>query len=147
MILAVWITHRLLCESLSTTLLHYVKAQASDATRGLVAGLAEIDRENQYTLFSAGETPSSDDWPTNFQPRPSAIPARWLTVGWHRLRLPIPAELLTGDCDLYHSPDYFTAFATRLAASSPSMISRSSASRSAPILGSEPSWRRPCPPL
>ena len=75
-------------------------------TRGLVAGLAEIDRENQYTLFSAGETPSSGDWPSNFQPRPSAIPARWLTVGWHRLRLPIPAELLTGDCDLYHSPDF-----------------------------------------
>jgi glycosyltransferase involved in cell wall biosynthesis len=75
-------------------------------TRGLVAGLAEIDRENQYTLFSAGETPSIGDWPPNFQLRASAIPARWLTVGWHRLRLPIPAELLTGDCDLYHSLDF-----------------------------------------
>ena len=53
-------------------------------TRGLVAGLAEIDRENQYTLFSAGETPSAGDWPINFRLRASAIPARWLTVGWHR---------------------------------------------------------------
>ncbi len=75
-------------------------------TRGLVAGLAEIDRENQYTLFSAGETPSAGDWPINFRLRASAIPARWLTVGWHRMRLPIPAELLTGGCDLYHSPDF-----------------------------------------
>jgi len=75
-------------------------------TRGLVAGLAEIDRKNQYTLFSAGEAPSDGDWPLNFQLRASAIPARWLTVGWHRLCLPIPAELLTGDCDLYHSPDF-----------------------------------------
>ncbi len=75
-------------------------------TRGLVAGLAEIDRENQYTLFSAGERPSIGDWPPNFRQCTSTIPARWLTVGWHRLRLPIPAELLTGDCDLYHSPDF-----------------------------------------
>jgi len=75
-------------------------------TRGLVAGLAEIDRENQYTLFSAGETPSVRDWPANFHLRTSTIPPRWLTVGWHRLRLPIPVELLAGDCDLYHSPDF-----------------------------------------
>jgi glycosyltransferase involved in cell wall biosynthesis len=75
-------------------------------TRGLVSGLAEIDRENQYTLFSAGETPSFRDWPANFHPCTSAIPPRWLTIGWHRLRLPIPAEILTGDCDLYHSPDF-----------------------------------------
>jgi glycosyltransferase involved in cell wall biosynthesis len=76
-------------------------------TRGLVAGLAEIDRKNQYTLFSAGEMPPSvRDWPANFHLRASTIPPRWLTVGWHRLRLPIPAELLAGDCDLYHSPDF-----------------------------------------
>ena len=75
-------------------------------TRGLVSGLAEIDRENQYTLFSAGEKPRTGDWPANFRLCASAIPARWLTVGWHRLRLPIPAELLTGDCDLYHSTDF-----------------------------------------
>ena len=71
-----------------------------------MAGLAEIDRENRYTLFSVGETPSTGDWPVNFRLRASAIPARWLTVGWHRMRLPIPAELLTGDCDLYHSTDF-----------------------------------------
>jgi glycosyltransferase involved in cell wall biosynthesis len=75
-------------------------------TRGLVAGLAEIDKKNQYTLFSAGERPGPDAWPANFHLRVSAIPARWLTAGWHRLRLPIPAELLTGACDLYHSPDF-----------------------------------------
>jgi glycosyltransferase involved in cell wall biosynthesis len=75
-------------------------------TRGLVAGLAEIDSANQYTLFSAGETPGVRDWPANFRLRTSPIPSRWLTVGWHRLRLPLPADLLAGDCDLYHSPDF-----------------------------------------
>jgi glycosyltransferase involved in cell wall biosynthesis len=75
-------------------------------TRGLVAGLAEIDRENQYTLFSAGEMLSARDWPANFHLRASLLPPHWLTVGWHRLHLPIPAELLTGDCDLYPSPDF-----------------------------------------
>jgi len=75
-------------------------------TRGLVSALADIDQENQYILFCAGEPPSRKEWPPNFVLRQSAIPSRWLTIGWHRLRLPLPAEALTGDCDLYHSPDF-----------------------------------------
>lgn len=75
-------------------------------TRGLVAALAEIDRENQYVLFCAGSAPSADGWPSNFIVRRSAIPSRWLTIGWHRIGLPLPAEVFTGDCDLYHSPDF-----------------------------------------
>jgi glycosyltransferase involved in cell wall biosynthesis len=75
-------------------------------TRGLVAALAETDRENQYVLFCAGSAPSAAGWPSNFVVRRSAIPSRWLTVGWHRMGLPLPAEVFTGDCDLYHSPDF-----------------------------------------
>jgi glycosyltransferase involved in cell wall biosynthesis len=75
-------------------------------TRGLVEGLARIDSANLYTLFSAGDRPSAGDWPANFRLRTSPIPHRWLTVGWHRLRLPFPVELLAGACDLYHSPDF-----------------------------------------
>lgn len=75
-------------------------------TRGLVAALADIDKENQYVLLCAGGTPSRTEWPPNFAVRRTAIPSRWLTTGWHRMGLPLPAELLTGNCDLYHSPDF-----------------------------------------
>jgi glycosyltransferase involved in cell wall biosynthesis len=74
-------------------------------TRSLVAALAELDRENHYTLFCAGEKPQGQ-WPDNFVTCVSRVPARWLTVMWHRFRLPLPAERLAGDCDLYHSPDF-----------------------------------------
>ncbi len=75
-------------------------------TRCLVAALAEIGGEDRYTLFCAGGRPERTLWPAQFVLRSSRIPARWLTVAWHRLRLPIPAEWLAGDCDLYHSPDF-----------------------------------------
>jgi glycosyltransferase involved in cell wall biosynthesis len=75
-------------------------------TRGLVEALAHLDRENEYILFTAGRAPAHREWPSNFSVRSSRIPARWLTVGWHRMRLPLPAEALTGACDLYHSPDF-----------------------------------------
>ncbi len=75
-------------------------------TRGLVAALAEIDRHNNYSLFCAGEAPDRKTWPENFTVRVSNVPARWLTAGWHRLRLPLPVERLAGDCDIFHSPDF-----------------------------------------
>jgi glycosyltransferase involved in cell wall biosynthesis len=75
-------------------------------TRGLVAALAETDRENQYVLFCAGSAPSAAGWPSNFVVRRSGIPSRWLTIGWHRMGLSLPAEVFVGDCDLYHSPDF-----------------------------------------
>ncbi len=74
-------------------------------TRNLVAALAELDRENRYTLFCAGAEPGGV-WPGNFAVCASRVPARWLTAAWHRARLPLPAERFAGDCDLYHSPDF-----------------------------------------
>jgi glycosyltransferase involved in cell wall biosynthesis len=75
-------------------------------TRGLVDALAELDRDNTYTLFCAGQAPARTDWPANFRVRVVPISARWLGIGWHRLRLPAPAELLAGRCDIFHSPDF-----------------------------------------
>lgn len=75
-------------------------------TRGLVAALAALDRQNSYILFCAGERPPANDWPANFAVRHSPLAARWLTIAWHRLRIPAPAELLTGACDLFHAPDF-----------------------------------------
>lgn len=75
-------------------------------TRGLVAALAEADRDNCYRLFCAGAAPDRTTWPENFAVHVSPVPARWLTAGWHRLRLPLPVERLAGDCDIFHSPDF-----------------------------------------
>jgi glycosyltransferase involved in cell wall biosynthesis len=75
-------------------------------TRGLVDALAELDRVNTYTLFCAGQAPTRVDWPANFRVRVAPLPARWLSIGWHRLHLPVPAELLAGPCDVFHSPDF-----------------------------------------
>jgi glycosyltransferase involved in cell wall biosynthesis len=75
-------------------------------TRGLVAALAELDRENEYTLFCAGQTPVAPNWPANFTVRTSSVPARWLTAGWHRLGLALPVEWLSGSSTLFHSPDF-----------------------------------------
>jgi glycosyltransferase involved in cell wall biosynthesis len=75
-------------------------------TRGLVAALAEVDQENEYTLFCAGQSPDSGVWPANFTIRTTSVPARWLTAGWHRLKIPLPVERLAGPCDLFHSPDF-----------------------------------------
>ena len=75
-------------------------------TRGLVAALAETDHQNQYTLFVAGRAPEAGNWPPNFTVRSSRIPSRWLSAGWYRLRMQIPAESLSGGCDVYHSPDF-----------------------------------------
>ncbi len=75
-------------------------------TRGLVDALAELDQDNAYTLFCAGQPPDRDTWPANFAIQTTQVPARWLTAGWHKLRLPLPAETLAGGCDIFHSPDF-----------------------------------------
>lgn len=77
-------------------------------TRELVAALARLDHENEYTLFCAGGEPESGhaQWPDNFSVLTSRIPARWLTAGWHKLGLPMTVERLAGDCDIFHSPDF-----------------------------------------
>ena len=77
-------------------------------SRNLIRALAEIDTENQYTLFVAGGR--GDDglgvWPPNFRLRSIPLSDRWLHVLWQRLRLPIPIQTITGPLDLFHSPDF-----------------------------------------
>ncbi len=75
-------------------------------TRNLVSALAQLDRENTYTLFCAGDAPAHHDWPPNFSVRTTPVPERFLTAGWHKLRLPLPAERIAGAADIFHSPDF-----------------------------------------
>ena len=85
-------------------------------TRSLVHALAGADRQNDYTLLWARahgedgrELPRLDSaagFPPNFRSRRLPLNARLLTVGWQRLRLPVPIETFSGPLDLLHAPDF-----------------------------------------
>ena len=82
-------------------------------TRSLVDALARLDSGDEYLLLSA-------DAPTTARPFPSAacfqphviglagrpIGNRRLTILWHRLRLPLPVEMLAWRAEVFHGPDF-----------------------------------------
>lgn len=76
--------------------------------RELVSALSHLDDETPYRLFVAGSSiqnlPSSPG--RNFQWRPTRLTPRWLARIWHRARLPLPVELVTGRVKLYHATDF-----------------------------------------
>lgn len=78
-------------------------------TRGLVQALSQLHPENEYVLLVSGR-PSADalppSLPGNFRIRYLPLAHRWTTVLWHRLRLPVPADLFIGRVDIFHSPDF-----------------------------------------
>ena len=79
-------------------------------TRGLVRGLAEIDRDNEYVLFytlgrKTRRSPAFAGHP-NFQERPIPVADRTFTIIWHRLGLPLAVDLFTGPVDLFYFPNY-----------------------------------------
>ncbi len=78
-------------------------------TRNLVRALADVDSANSYALFAAtGRVVPGDSgpWPANFRLRRLPISDRWMHVLWQRLRLPVRIQLLIGQLDLFHSPDF-----------------------------------------
>ena len=92
-------------------------------TRSLVHALADVDRQNDYTLLWAQadgddgrELPRLDStrsFPANFRARRLPLNNRWLTAGWQRLRLPVPIETFSGPLDLLHAPDFVAPPARR----------------------------------
>ncbi len=79
-------------------------------TRGLVEALAKLDSKHEYVLFVAGGKSPTPDFgfrmPDNFHVKRIPLSDRFLTITWHRLRLPLPVDLFTGPVDIFHSPDY-----------------------------------------
>ncbi len=79
-------------------------------TYGLITTLAHLDDKNSYTLLATPDAPLNNL--QIFQPYPNftykiyPLPERWMTVGWHRLYLPIPVEWFSGRIDLFHSPNF-----------------------------------------
>jgi glycosyltransferase involved in cell wall biosynthesis len=76
--------------------------------RELVAALARLDHSTDYRLFVAGATRSKLPSPlaSNFIWKPSPIPPIWYARLWHRARLPVPVEVITGRVALYHATDF-----------------------------------------
>lgn len=77
--------------------------------RGLVNAIAEIDHQNEYVLLHAAPNPGrAVTLPPgpNFTARRLPFRERTLTILWHRLRLPLPADRLTGPVDIFHAPDF-----------------------------------------
>jgi glycosyltransferase involved in cell wall biosynthesis len=77
--------------------------------RNQVLALAEVDHDNDYRLVYA--RPNRGTVPQfpragNFSRREVGLGERWLTILWHRAKLPVPADWLSGPVDLYHCPDF-----------------------------------------
>ena len=80
-------------------------------TRELVQALVATDSDSAYTFFSAKRPltlPVPNPLPTadNVQHRPAPLDERWLYRLWYRARLPLPVQWVTGQLDLFHSPDF-----------------------------------------
>jgi glycosyltransferase involved in cell wall biosynthesis len=77
--------------------------------RNQVLALAEVDHDNDYRLVYArpnrGSTPQFPK-AVNFSRREVGLGERWLTILWHRAKVPVPADWLSGPVDLYHCPDF-----------------------------------------
>jgi glycosyltransferase involved in cell wall biosynthesis len=77
--------------------------------RNQVLALAEVDHDNDYRLVYARPDPGAvPQFPRarNFSRREVGLGERWLTILWHRAKLPVPADWLSGPVDVYHCPDF-----------------------------------------
>jgi glycosyltransferase involved in cell wall biosynthesis len=85
------------------------RAGVGRLVRNQVLALAEFDQVNDYRLVYA--RPNRDSRPQfprarNFARREVGVRERWLTIMWHRVNVPLPADWLSGPVDVYHSPDF-----------------------------------------
>jgi glycosyltransferase involved in cell wall biosynthesis len=77
--------------------------------RNQVLALAEVDHDNDYRLvYARPNRGTAPQFPRagNFSRREVGLGERWLTILWHRAKLPVPADWLSGEVDLYHCPDF-----------------------------------------
>jgi glycosyltransferase involved in cell wall biosynthesis len=87
-------------------------------TRELVTALLALESPHQYVLFAAtggiGRQASNvKRRMSNVKRQASSVKFRtipisdeWMARLWHRLRLPIPVEAITGPLDVFYSPDF-----------------------------------------
>ena len=74
--------------------------------QGLVSGLARLDHENDYVLFSSSwkERAHDESRPENFRLVDRRVPVRVLNALWHRMESPSLDWLVHATLDVAHSP-------------------------------------------
>ncbi len=86
-------------------------------TRELVSALLALDDRHDYTIFAATGALPEARWLAEVERlrtihsrqlaiRTVPISDDWMARLWHRLRLPVPIELITGHLDAFYSPDF-----------------------------------------
>src|SRR5512145_1243788 len=78
-------------------------------TRELIRALFALGAPHRYTLFYASGKrvpPPIDRLPAGTRVRRLPLHDKWLARFWHKLRLPLDVEWITGPLDLFHSPDF-----------------------------------------
>lgn len=86
-------------------------------TRELVNALLMLDNHHRYAIFAATGRVPRERWRNETRTlmevagnqltlRSIPLSDEWLVRGWHRLRLPLPVELVTGRVDVFYSPDF-----------------------------------------
>jgi glycosyltransferase involved in cell wall biosynthesis len=77
-------------------------------TRELMHALLALPADNRYSFFYASRNRIDDSKIQNLKSKIHRLPFhdKWLMRIWHRLRIPIPVELIVGQVDLFHSPDF-----------------------------------------
>src|SRR3979409_1405333 len=85
------------------------RAGVGRLVRNQVLALAEFDHDNDYRLvYARPDRGSVPQFPRarNFARREVRLRERWLTIMWHRAKVPLPADWFSGRVDLYPSPDF-----------------------------------------
>jgi glycosyltransferase involved in cell wall biosynthesis len=77
-------------------------------TRELMRALLALPSDNRYAFFYASRQRIDESKIQNPKSKIHRLPFhdKWLMRVWHRLRIPIPVELIVGPIDLFHSPDF-----------------------------------------
>jgi glycosyltransferase involved in cell wall biosynthesis len=77
-------------------------------TRELMRALLALPADNSYSFFYASRRRIDESKIRSLKSKTHRLPLhdKWLMRVWHRLRIPIPVELIVGKVDLFHSPDF-----------------------------------------
>jgi glycosyltransferase involved in cell wall biosynthesis len=77
-------------------------------SRELLAALVRQSENAEYRILymARGETIPLPDLGSHVRTTRVPIPDRYTNVFWQRLRVPLPAELILGKLNVFHSPDF-----------------------------------------
>lgn len=79
-------------------------------TRELMRALLSLESPHAFTFFVAAGGLKPEAWALRAKPgvRVRSIPIsdEWLARIWHRARVPVPVETITGALDVFYSPDF-----------------------------------------